>query len=724
MKKMSNMKKFGNKGILLSTIILFSISIILIPSNVYAQEINVKSMGVEKTSIITFTNDGTKDIKTFRIWLSQDAKFESFKTEKGWIGEKTPQGVIVFSSSDSIKENQAVKFGIKTDKPNPTINWKGLDDKNALIDSGVITTSEIQKVNQNPQINSNENKVYYDGGIFSDSVFRIIPDKPNAGSTIRVVGENFGASQILDFHIDNEKIGSFETDDNGYFITTMKIPQNISGDRVDFKVKNIQDDEKIISLRLGESQNRIEKITDTKITVNGLDKIIHRGDSLDLFGKAAAGSSIIIEIKDPEQNVINSRTVKTDSIGNWKLESPINIPYNAPFGKYSITTSDGRSQNLQFWQIETNKIILMNPTKVMFDAGSIIKFNGTALPGQTIELTLEDNLGNEVDSTNFIVNESGFVEYEYATIENEDNEGTWTLVATQNNFKEFIFVGYGQMPQIPVNIEFDKTNYKTTENAIISLLGNPSESLKIMIINPTGSISEKEIEVKLQEDGRAIYELDLTGFTSGIYTAVAQKGTSQSSEMFSVGLQMGSGPIQVQTTQTEYIQGERILAIGTANPNSLLNVELIDPNGVKIKKLEIPSKSDGTFKIEKLKIPPNAIAGTWKINVSSGSNLDKTEFEVNSTNDEGIIINVGEIVQIPGFGDSIKIEIITNQKTSVNVEVLDKNSNLIGESNSCLLTADLRCEILWTFPDDIIPGTYTIRVNNSIITEETTFEIK
>ena len=62
--------------------------------------------------------------------------------------------MIVFSSSDSIKENQAVKFGIKTDKPNPIINWKGLDSTNSVIDTGVISTEKIQKVNKNPNIDS------------------------------------------------------------------------------------------------------------------------------------------------------------------------------------------------------------------------------------------------------------------------------------------------------------------------------------------------------------------------------------------------------------------------------------------------------------------------------------------------------------------------------------------------------------------------------------------
>ena len=107
---------------------------------------------------------------------------------------------------------------------------------------------------------------------------------------------------------------------------------------------------------------------------------------------------MVTEIKNPEQIIINSRTAKVDGTGNWKLETTINIPYDAAFGKYSITVSDGRNQSLQYWTIETNKIILINPTEIMFNPGEIIKFNGTAVPNQLIELMLEDNLGNEVIS--------------------------------------------------------------------------------------------------------------------------------------------------------------------------------------------------------------------------------------------------------------------------------------------------------------------------------------
>jgi hypothetical protein len=721
MEKTTDVKKHSKRGIFFSVILLFSISLIFTPLNGYAEEIDVKSVGLDKTSIVTLTNDGNEDVKTFRIWLGQDTNFQSFKTEKGWIGEKTPQGVIIFTSSESIKKNELVKFGIKTDKPNPVINWKALDQKSSTIDTGVIISSKMKTSIQNPDIIKDKNNY---GEIFSESTFRIIPDKPNVGSTIRVVGENFGVSQIFDFYINDEKIGIFDTDKNGNFITTMKIPNTEIKERVEFKVKNNQGEEKIVSLRLGDSENRISEVGNNKISIKGISNIVHRGDILEISGTATPGTAVVTEIKNSENKIINSRTAKVDGTGNWKLESSINIPYDSIFGKYSITVSDGRNQALKYWTVETDKVILLNPTELIFNPGEIIKFNGTALPNQLIELALEDNFGNEVISDIITVNESGYIEFEYQTTENDDEEGTWTLIATQNEIKEFVYVGYGQRAEIPVNLEFNKDNYKQTEKAIISLLGKPSDVLKMMIITPTGSIDGQDILIKLQEDGRGTYELELTGFGSGIYTAVVQKGNSQSSEKFSVGLQLGSGPIDAKTTQTEYEQGERILLLGTTNSNILLNIELVNPNNVKIKSLQIPSKTDGTFSSDNFKIPSNAMIGSWKMNVISGSNLSTVEFEVISSDLGTIIINIGDIIEIPGFGESIKFGITTNQKTSVSFKILNIDSRQIGETLSCTPTTEFKCEILWTIPKDITAGTYIVRVSDSISIADKSFEIK
>ncbi|MBA4458308.1 MAG: hypothetical protein H2A90_00925, partial [Nitrosopumilaceae archaeon] len=91
---------------------------------------------------------------------------------------------------------------------------------------------------------------------------------------------------------------------------------------------------------------------------------------------------------------------------------------------------------------------------------------------------------------------------------------------------------------------------------------------------------------------------------------------------------------------------------------------------------------------------------------------------------EGIVIEVGDIVDIPGFGESIKFGITTTQKTSVLIQFFNQNSNQIGDNISCSPTAEFKCEILWTVPKDIVPGTYIIKVNDSKIIVEKTFELK
>jgi len=718
-KRTNIMNKSSKRIIPLATIVIFSISLILIPSNVYAEEINVESAGLGKTTIMTLTNIGTEDVQTFRIWLSQNTNFESFKTEKGWIGEKTPQGVIIFTSSDPIKNNESVKFGIKTDESSPIINWKGLDQSDSVIDTGVTTTSIIKAVNQNPNIKNDQN-ISNSGEILSDSTFKIIPSKPNTGSTIRVTGDQFGASQVFDFYINNEKIGNFETDENGFFITTMKIPNIQTNERVDFKIKDKKGLEKVVSLRLGNFENRILETENIKITIEGIKNTIYRGDILEVYGTAVPGSAVTITIIDPQKITTNTRTAEVDNTGKWELLNPINVAFDAPFGKYSVTVSDGKNQILKYWNIETNKVILINPTKQMFEAGELIKFEGTALPNMSMELVLENSLGEEVVSDIIDIKDDGIIQFEYQTVENEDKEGTWTLITAQGKNKEFTYVGYDEVPIIPTNLSFDKSNYKSAENAKITFIGKPSDKLKMIIITPSGGIQGGEIQIQLKADGRGEHELDLRGYSSGIYTAVVQKGNTQSSETFSVGLLMGSGTIDAKITQSEYQTGERILLLGKTNPNSLLTAILVDPSGKEIKKVEVPSNNVGMFTEERLRIPSTAQIGLWKINVSSGSNLDVIEFNVFSKMTEGMTVTVTDKIAV---GEIVKIEVVASHKTSITMEILDPSGNSADSTLSCNTTKEFFCETFWSVPNDALPGTYTVKVKDSISSDQATFEV-
>ena len=108
------------------------------------------------------------------------------------------------------------------------------------------------------------------------------------------------------------------------------------------------------------------------------------------------------------------------------------------------------------------------------DPGEIIKFNGTALPNVPIEVILEDPLGKEVFSNIIQVDESGDVEFEYTT-EQTSTKGTYTLIATQENTKNSFLQDWDKLPIAPVNLEFDKLNYKAGEIATISLTGKPSD---------------------------------------------------------------------------------------------------------------------------------------------------------------------------------------------------------------------------------------------------------
>ncbi|MGY5147183.1 MAG: biofilm-associated protein [Candidatus Nitrosopumilus sp. bin_7KS] len=712
------MNRSSTGGIILSFVLLFSITVISLPSEAYAEEVLITSVALEETSILELKNDSKEEVNTLRIWLGSDFNFKSFKTEKGWTGEKNSQGVIIFTSTESIKPGESVKFGVKTDKPNPGINWKVLDKKDIQIGTGMSVAKELPAVVKNPKpIQNTENSSESMG---TESTFRVIPEKPNAGSSIRVTGDNFGALQEFDFYIDSKKIGSFDTDENGHFMTTMKIPSDQKTDRVDFKIKDKAGEEKKLSLRIGEVENRIPTSQDIPLTIQGIPNVVNRGDLLEIFGTGTPGKGITITIHAPNGDVIRTRTSEVDSKGNWKLD-PLLVPLDRPFGEYTGVITDGKSNKTINWAVESDKKIIITPTNLKFEPGEIMKFNGTAIANKPIEIVLEDPLGKEVFSDIISIGESGIVEFEYQTTQTTQ-EGTYALIATQDKEKEFTYVGLGQLPTIPVNLEFDKLNYKTSETAFITISGKASEIISLLIIDPSDKTKGEVLSIQLQPDGRGSHTIDLKGFASGVYTAVVSKGTSQNSEVFTVGLVVGSGDIEINTTKTDYKAGDPILVLGDTGSNVLLTLTLTDPNGKVIKVKETFSNKNGKISESSFRVPSDAIPGIWTMNAKSGSNFDNTEIEVIGTSIEGLVVVVEEGNPIPGVGKSKIIKVHGAQQT-VKIEIFDKNGEKI-ENLSFPASSQGEINQPWIIPKDTEPGTYTIKVSDAFNTAESTFEIE
>ena len=715
MKQIVRMNESSMRGIFLSLILIFTLSIISIPIDTFAaDEINVKSISFEKSTILEITNDGTKEVNSFRIWLASDYNFEFFKTESGWTGEKTPQGVIVFTSIEPIKQGETVKFGVQTNESNPGINWKAVDKDGGEIGIGKsIGNDWADQVKISSSTSTNITK-----GILENSSFRIIPEKPNAGGSIRVTGNNFGPSQQFDFLINTQKMGSFGTDSKGHFMTTFQIPDNQEVDRVDFLVKDGIGQEIPYSLRLGVNGTQIPDSEIVKLTIKGLPNVMYRGDFLEIFGTAQPGSAITASIKNPDNEIITTITAEVDAKGTWELDEPIIVPLDAEFGRYSAEISDGRERILQAWTVESSKVIVISPTNLKFVSGESLKFNGTALPNQPIELILEDPLGIEKISDIFDVDNTGIVEFSYPTTANVDKEGTWTLIATQGKHKELIYVGLGELPSIPVNLEFNKLNYKATEDAIISFTGKASEVLSLLIIDPSDKPKGDAIPITLKPDGTATHTLDLEGFSSGVYSAVVSKGTTKNTEVFTVGLQTGSGEISISTTKLSYEPGEAVLILGETKPNVLLTLILIDPDENEVKEKVTFSDKQGKITESSFRIPSEAQPGVWTITAKSGSNFDNVEVDITAIQAEGLAISVEDGDFIPGIGQTVTIKIV-GAKNSVEIQIVSDDGDIIEELG---FPASKEGKIVqpWVIPPETEPGTYTFKAEDPFDKAETT----
>nr|NIU00661.1 biofilm-associated protein [Nitrosopumilaceae archaeon]NIU87044.1 biofilm-associated protein [Nitrosopumilaceae archaeon]NIV64780.1 biofilm-associated protein [Nitrosopumilaceae archaeon]NIX61263.1 biofilm-associated protein [Nitrosopumilaceae archaeon] len=72
-------------------------------------------------------------------------------------------------------------------------------------------------------------------------------------------------------------------------------------------------------MRLGEGVGAITDAEEIKLTTKGIPDSIYRGEKIEMTGTAAPGTTVTINIKDPDDKVTTTNATEADQRGNWSF---------------------------------------------------------------------------------------------------------------------------------------------------------------------------------------------------------------------------------------------------------------------------------------------------------------------------------------------------------------------------------------------------------------------
>mgnify|MGYP001273432043 FL=1 len=704
----------GSYSVLVFSLLLIS-SIIFVSSfeSSFADEIIATSTGFEDSTILELKNNrgNTAEIDMVRIWLSGENEFKSFKTEEGWMGKNTPQGVIIFTSQNEVAPGQSVKFGIKTTENNPIINWKALDSKGEVITSASTSVTKLEETESKPELN--EPKIV---AIKENSNFRFIPEKPASGSDFRVVGENFVPNQSLDFYIEDKLENSVKVDSNGKILFTSKLPAILDDERTEFTLQDSGGNEKSLSIRIPQLENR--EIADViKLSLGNTPQEAKRGEIITLEGMATPNTTLTITSKNVNGDILAIDTIEVRFDGKWSYDN-LFAP-DLDLGIISIEIDDGKSKALRNIEVISAKLINIKSMETSVEAGNTIVFVGSAIPNQEMSVIIEDAINTEIFSRNVSVGESGMVNFD-VEIPRGSVEGTYILSAFQGNESGITTFGVGQEPEPILIVRPTQLNFASGETVNVEIQGPVNSQISIILID-SADREKLSDTLNLGPDGKEIYKIESSELPNGAFTLNAKRGESSGSAIFTIGLTTGSGAISIQTTRDDYQQGEQILILGSTGAiNVLLDITISDPDGKVIKKIQTFSDRFGVFKVDNFRIPIDAITGQWNVNAKSGGNFKDIEFSVTGENKELEIFtdkenyNTNELMNLSGTGARLSATVTIKIFDSEGVEI--DELNITAKSNGEYLT-------IWQIPADLENGEYEITVDDGASNTSTKFTI-
>jgi len=720
---MNNMQFYSKYVIsvllILSIFTIFSISEVQAAENIF---VNAKSF--ENTIIIEFENGlvGVDDtIKTIKIWLGTDNSFKSFKSEPGWGGGKYSDGqLLVFTATNPLKPGESIKFGVITDKKASGINWKVLDKNEIQLSAGNALPQEISQVSP---IIEGDAKMIEEIKETAESLYGIkkfIPEKLRVDSNVRLTGNGFNSEQTLQFYLDNVSLKSIKTNKEGNFVTTLHIPDTINPGTSEFIIKNEFGDLQSTNVNISESKNRfLPEATGFEIT--NIPREIRLEDTLSISGNGPPLTTIILSINNEQDILEKVRVIDINANGKWSFEEIVTT--DEILGAKTYFLKNGVNHILREVEFKSDKLLSFSTAATRYSAGDTVIFTGSGIPNKDLTLFVKDPNGKIIHFDIIKIGATGEAQFEFTTT-NAFKTGTYVLVTKHENESDAHLFGIGQYPTTQIVVLTDKTNYIGTGSsaAFVNIVGPPSTSLLLTIIDPSDN-SKLSDTITTNSAGEYRYELNLTGYSTGVYKAVVSKANIQDSVKFAVGVQTGSGDISITPPKQFHIPGEQLVISGqTEQNNSILTVSLTDPSENTISQIEIFSDSSGSFSTNLLGIPSNAEIGDWKITIKSKLDTAENIITVSLTTETTLSLNIektvyqnGDVVSINGTSPTTVSYVIITIKNSSQDTVEELETPITGNGNFSLP---------WIIPTDLPFGMYTILVSDGTSTDSTQIDIQ
>ena len=537
-------------------------------------------------------------------------------------------------------------------------------------------------------------------------VKKFIPETLRVGSDVRLVGNGFGVEKELKLYLDTTILKSVDTDKQGNFLTTVSIPDSYNAGTSKFIIKDESGNFQSTNINIEEQKNRFLKTTNFE--VNSIPAEIRYDETLAFSGNAYPHSAIVISFEDSERNLEKTRVVTANSNGEWVFEEMINRT-DVVGEKYVIfkNNQDKTTKNLT---IKSDYTIDISASAVRYNIGETVSIIGISESSTNTTIWIKDENKKIVHYDIFTTNPNGELNYEFV-VDDKFSSGTYTAIVEQDDGgSDAAVFGIKQYPATSITVLTDKTNFPLESKAILNILGPQSTKLSITILDSNDNVKLTD-SITTTPSGKAKYVIDLAGLSSGIYRAAVSATNVQDAAKFSIGLESGSGPISLVTTQDNYSPGESILIIGNTGNGARLTITLYDPSENIISSTETFSDSSGNFSTENIGIPSDGMLGNWKITAHSRLDTKSIEISVSVPLGLGLTLQIdeteyrtGDTVIIKGVGQS--------DSNRLTVEIINEDDQVVTTLETPI-TSNGMFSLPWNIPGDFSTGMYTVKVSDA-----------